>query len=54
LDLLPYFDGPPTKEVLRRIQKERGLRLQKALVRKLVDFEILIPPPPAPSSPISG
>lgn len=51
LDLLPLFDGRPTKEVLRRIRKEKGLRLGKELVQKLADFEILVPAPPPPSSP---
>ena len=51
LDLLPFFDGRPTKEVLRRIQKERGVRLGKGLVRKLADFEILVSAASEPESP---
>lgn len=45
LDLLPFFDGRPIKDVLKRIQKEKRIRLEKDLIRKLVDFQILIPPP---------
>lgn len=51
LQILPFFDGRPTKEVLRRIRKEKGLRLETALVKKLADFEILVPAPPSSSAP---
>jgi len=44
MGLLPYFDGRLTGEVLKRIKKERGIALGRALVRKLADFEILVPP----------
>lgn len=44
LDLLPYFDGRPTGEVLSVIESERGVHLDPALVRKLTDFALLVPP----------
>jgi hypothetical protein len=43
LDALGYFDGRPTAEVLRRLRAERRLNLQPDLVRRLVDFGLLIP-----------
>jgi hypothetical protein len=44
LKVLSYFDGRPTGEVLRRIREATGITLPRALVRKLTDFEILVPP----------
>jgi len=44
LDLLPYFDGGATAEILRRIRHDRGVVLEGALIRRLVDYEILVPP----------
>lgn len=41
--VLPYFDGGSTTATLRRIHKERGITLEAALVRRLVDHRILIP-----------
>jgi hypothetical protein len=43
LDTLPYFDGRPVGASLRAVEDEERLRLRPALVRKLVDFEILAP-----------
>jgi hypothetical protein len=43
LEILPYFDGRPISQALRAIEKERGLRVEQDLVRKLADFEILLP-----------
>jgi hypothetical protein len=43
LDVLGYFDGRPTGKALRAIRDEKGLKLHPALVRQLVDFEILVP-----------
>jgi hypothetical protein len=40
-DVLPYLDNHPLSEALQTIEKEKGLRLSRELVRKLVDFEIL-------------
>jgi hypothetical protein len=49
--LLPWFDGRPTDEVLDVIADKTGIRLDRLLVRKLVDFGVLIP---ADSSSWSG
>jgi hypothetical protein len=44
LDALYYFDGQrPTGEVLTALAAEKGLKVTLSLVRKLVDFEVLIP-----------
>ena len=40
-DLLPEFDGRPTAEILEHVRQERRVRLEPALVRKLVDFGVL-------------
>jgi hypothetical protein len=42
VDVLPYFDGRPTAQALRRIRTERGVNVQPELVRRLVDFGVLI------------
>jgi hypothetical protein len=42
-EVLHYFDGRPTDEVLRAVRVEKGLGLNEGLVRKLPDFEILVP-----------
>jgi len=44
MELLHYFDGRPTEEVLTAIESERGIRLDPALVRKMTDFALLVPP----------
>jgi hypothetical protein len=43
IELLHYFDGRPTERALAAIADERGVRLEPALVRKLVDFKLLVP-----------
>lgn len=44
LDSLYYFDGQrPTGEVLASLAAEKGLKVTPSLVRKLVDFEVLVP-----------
>ncbi len=43
LELLRYFDGRPTKDVLKRIAAERGIELHASLIRQLTDFEVLVP-----------
>jgi hypothetical protein len=43
-EVLPYFDGRPTEEALAVIESEKGMRLDPALVRKMTDFELLVPP----------
>ncbi len=42
MEVLPYFDDRPTDEALAAIEEERGLRLEPDLVRKLVDFGLLV------------
>jgi len=48
MEVLPHFDGRPTGEALRDIRTAAGIAVDPALVRKLVDFEILVPCDPAP------
>ncbi|HZS45007.1 MAG TPA: hypothetical protein VFC63_07890 [Blastocatellia bacterium] len=43
MNLLHYFDGRPTGEVLQQIAEDEGIRLDSGAVRKLTDFEILVP-----------
>jgi hypothetical protein len=43
MHLLPYFDGRSTAEVLHEIARKEGKRVDEALVRRLVDFGILVP-----------
>jgi hypothetical protein len=45
VDLLPAFDGRPTDEVLRDIRATRRVNVEPALVRRLVDFGVLVPAP---------
>ena len=42
IEVLPYFDGRPTSHALANIEAERGVKLSRALLRKLIDFEILV------------
>jgi hypothetical protein len=44
MQLLQYFDGRPTADALAAIAEERGVSLDPALVRKMVDFELLVRP----------
>jgi len=41
--LLHYFDGQPTGDVVDAIAAKTGIRLEPALIRKMVDFGLLIP-----------
>jgi hypothetical protein len=41
LDMLPRFDGRPTRDVLDELQKE-GMEVEPELIRRLVDFRILV------------
>lgn len=43
LQILPEFDGRPTEEVLAELPAKHGAGLSAALVRKLVDFQVLVP-----------
>jgi hypothetical protein len=45
MEALPYFDGRPVADALRAIERKKQLRLDPDLVRKLVDFSILVPVP---------
>ena len=40
--LLPYFDGRPTAESVAQIVAKEGLRFTDELLRRLVDFRILV------------
>ena len=40
--MLPRFDGHPTPEVVTEIALTTGLKINPSLVRKLVDFKILV------------
>ena len=41
---LRYFDGRLTQDALREIKQNEGITLQEDLVRKLVDFSVLVSP----------
>jgi hypothetical protein len=43
LAVLPYFDGRPLAQTLASIAAEKGVKLDRELVRRLVDFKILVP-----------
>lgn len=43
LGALPYFDGRPVGEALRSIVREKRLRLDPGLLRRLIDFRVLVP-----------
>jgi len=43
MDTLTYFDGRTTDQALRAIEAGEGLRIDRALIRRLVDFRILVP-----------
>jgi hypothetical protein len=40
--VLPYFDGRPTEDALAAILSEQGLSLAPALVRRMLDFGVLV------------
>ena len=44
VELLHYFDGRPTEQALTAVAEERGVSLEPALVRKMVDFKLLVAP----------
>jgi hypothetical protein len=43
IQLLPFFDGRPKEEVLEQLRNEAKLNLSEGLVRKLVDYNVLVP-----------
>ncbi len=51
MDVLHYFDGRPTDRALEAITMETGIQVTRSMVRRLVDFGVLIPTdgPPARS-----
>jgi hypothetical protein len=42
--LLHYFDGRPTNDAVQAIAAKTGICLEPALIRKMVDFGLLVPP----------
>ncbi len=43
IEVLNYFDGRPTEEAVQAIYDEKDINLTPALVRKLTDFQVLLP-----------
>jgi hypothetical protein len=43
LAALPYFDGRPVAAAAQAIVREQKLHFEEGLLRKLVDFEVLLP-----------
>jgi hypothetical protein len=43
MGVLPLFNGRPTSETLRSLADDRGIGVAPELIRKLTDFEILVP-----------
>jgi len=43
MESLQYFDGRPTADAIAAIQSECGVRLENDLIRKMVDFRLLVP-----------
>lgn len=43
LAALPYFDGRPWPDAVAAAVEHEGIKLDRSLVRRLVDFEILVP-----------
>lgn len=43
VDVLPYFDGRPTTEVLAAIAEEHGIEVETALIQKMLHFDLLVP-----------
>lgn len=50
-EVLPYLESQPTPEALQTIEREKGLRVGRDLVRKLLDFDILAAEPAAERPP---
>ncbi len=42
-DILHYFNGRPVMEALKIISEKEDIEIDKALLRKLIDFRILLP-----------
>jgi hypothetical protein len=43
LDALVLFEGLPARDAIARIERARGIRLDDALMRRLLDYWILVP-----------
>jgi hypothetical protein len=43
METLGYFDGRPTEEALKAIAVEKSIQLDPGLIRKLYDFQLLVP-----------
>jgi hypothetical protein len=41
-DALHHFDGRPTRSALAAIASDTGLDIERAVVRRLVDFDVLV------------
>jgi hypothetical protein len=52
MDSLHYFDGRPTREAVEAIAREKEVRLEPSLVRKMADFGVLIQVEQPASSPM--
>jgi hypothetical protein len=50
METLGYFDGRPTEQALQAIAAEKAIQLDPSLVRKLCDFQLLVPADPLQSS----
>jgi hypothetical protein len=46
MEALPFFDGRPTEAAVREIAMQKGMYLDESLLRKLADFQILVPGEP--------
>lgn len=49
MEILGYFDGRPTEEALKALAADKSLQLAPDLIRKLCDFQVLVPAGPAQS-----
>src|SRR5262249_4070306 len=49
-ETLGYFDGRPTEQALKAIAAEKAIQLDAGLVRKLSDFQLLVPANPTEST----
>jgi len=43
MQLLQFFERRPTEEALTVVAQERGVHLDPGPMRKLVDFQMLVP-----------
>ena len=44
METLGYFDGRTTEAALETIANEKGIKLERGLIQKLCDFELLVDP----------